>query len=99
MQKLSAASNRVLQDDSELLYMTMIGMIVAAIFAAGLHEDVDRTVTRLAPAGSTYPFPAQTRLPAAKFTAAIGGFMIGVFFWTLMGKLRWSGIKVLLQYR
>lgn len=93
------AGNKVLQDDSELLYMTMIGMVVAAIFAAGLHEDVDRTVTRLAPVGSFYPFPAQTRLPAAKFTAALGGFFVGIFFWTVMGKLRWSTIKLLLQYR
>ena len=99
MGKLSIASKKLLQDESELLYMSLIGMLVAAIFAANLHENVDRTVTRWAPAGSSYPFPAETRLPAAKFTAALGGFLIGVFFWTVIGKLRWSAIKRLLRYR
>lgn len=88
-----------LQDESELLYMTMIGMVMAAIFATGFHADVDRTLTQLAPAGTEYPFPAHTRLGAAKFTAAIGGFLIGVFFWTVVGKLRWEAIAQLLKYR
>nr|CAB3233585.1 carnitine O-palmitoyltransferase 1, liver isoform-like [Phallusia mammillata] len=88
-----------LQDESELLYMSMIGMVMAAIFATGFHADVDRTLTQLAPEGTEYPFPAHTRLGAAKFTAAIGGFLIGVFFWTVVGKLRWELIAQLLKYR
>ena len=99
MAQLATLGRKRIQDDSDLLYMSMIGMLMAAIFAANLHENVDRTLTRWAPAGSTYPFPAQTRLPAAKLTAAFGGFLIGVFFWTVVSKLRWSGIKYLLRYR
>ena len=99
MQRLTAASNLVLHDDSQVLFITTFGVVVAAIFAANLHENVDRTLTKWAPAGSTYPFPAETRLSAAKFTAAVGGFLIGVFFYTALNKFRWSAIKHLLQYR
>jgi len=87
------------QDDSELLYMSMVGVLMAAIFATGFHADVDRTLTRLAPEGTEYPFPAHTRLPMAKFTSAIGGFLVGVFFWNVVGMLRWSVICQLLKYR
>ncbi|XP_076819052.1 carnitine O-palmitoyltransferase 1, liver isoform-like [Clavelina lepadiformis] len=90
---------KAFQDDTELLYMTMVGVVMAAIFATGFHADVDRTLTRLAPEGTSYPFPDQTRLPAAKLTAAVGGFLLGVFFWTALGKLRWSAIRQLLKYR
>ena len=99
MARLATLGRKRIQDDSDLLYMSMIGMLMAAIFAASLHENVDCTLTRWAPAGSTYPFPAQTRRPAAKLTAAVGGFLIVVFFWTVVSKLRWIGIKYLLRYR
>nr|XP_002122295.1 carnitine O-palmitoyltransferase 1, liver isoform-like [Ciona intestinalis] len=95
----SIKTPQLFQDDSQMLYTTMVGVMMAAIFAAGFHDDVDRTLTRLAPEGTSYPFPEETRLPAAKLTSAIGGFLLGVFFWTLLNKLRWEIIRQLLKYR
>ncbi|XP_039274243.2 carnitine O-palmitoyltransferase 1, liver isoform-like [Styela clava] len=88
-----------MKDDGELLYTTLVGMVMAAIFATGFHDNVDQTLTNLAPQGTTYPFPSHTRLPAAKLASAIAGFLLGVFFWTLMGLIRWSLVRKLLTYR
>lgn len=41
-----------MKDEGELLYTTLVGMIMAAIFATRLHDDVERTLTNLAPEGS-----------------------------------------------
>lgn len=40
-----------MKDEGELLYTTLVGMIMAAIFATRLHDDVERTLTNLAPEG------------------------------------------------
>uniref|UniRef100_H2YI63 Choline/carnitine acyltransferase domain-containing protein n=1 Tax=Ciona savignyi TaxID=51511 RepID=H2YI63_CIOSA len=95
----SESPAHLFEDDSQMLYTTMVGVMMAAIFAAGFHDDVDRTITRLAPEGTNYPFPQETRHHAAKLTSAIGGFLLGIFFWTLLNKLRWEIIRQLLKYR
>lgn len=87
------------KDEGELLYTTLVGMIMAAIFATRLHDDVERTLTNLAPEGTSYPFAAHTRPSAAKFASAVAGFCLGVFCYTLIGVLRWSLIRKLLTYR
>lgn len=40
-----------IKDETELLYTTLVGMVMAAIFAAGFHDDLEKTVTNLAPEG------------------------------------------------
>lgn len=90
------AVSKLDQDEQELLYTTMVGAIMAAIFA--MNADADPSNFSGIP-GPDYPFPDQTRVPAVKTLSAIGGFLIGVFFISVLRRMRWAIVRLLLTYR
>jgi len=86
-------------DDTELLYITMVGMLMAALIATGYHRELDSKIVEYAPEGTSYPFPATTRGPASIFTLAIGLFMLLTIMCHVCKKIRRGLITRLYSYR
>jgi len=96
----SPPSNKnIQQDDSELLYISFVGILMAAFIANGYHNEWEQTITKFAPEGTTYPFPAGTRMPAVKLTLTVGFFILIAFLYYLVQKLRRNLLRKLFNYR
>lgn len=87
------------QDDFELVYISFVGMLMAALIATGYHQELDLKITSYAPEGTSYPFPAQTRVPAVKLTLTIGFFILISLLYYVTKKIRRELIKKLFNYR
>ena len=72
---------------------------MSAFIANGYHNEWEQTITKFAPEGTTYPFPAGTRMPAVKLTLTVGFFILIAFLYYLVQKLRRNLLRKLFNYR
>lgn len=96
---MATSSGSKQADDSELLYISFAGVVMAAIIATGYHNELDLTITSYAPEGSSYPFPPQTRVPALKLALTVGFFLLLVLLYSVIRRLRRNLIRKLYNYR